>query len=145
VITLGTLPKVFGDEIRLIQLFQNLIANGVKFHRRGVGAQVHVSANFTGADWQFTVEDKGIGIDGKYLKRIFEPFCRLHASNEFPGSGLGLAISKRIVEQHGGKIWIESELGKGTAVHFTLPPVADEISLLKPEQATATSANGQIA
>lgn len=132
VITLGTLPKVFGDEIRLIQLFQNLIANGVKFHEKGVQAEVHVSAAFTGVDWQFTVEDKGIGIEPKYLSRVFEPFCRLHAAQEYPGSGLGLPICKRIVEQHGGRIWIDSIRGQGTRVHFTLPPVAEETPAMNP-------------
>ncbi len=114
------LPIVSGDPAQLAQLFQNLVGNALKF--RGADAPViRVSASENGGDWVISVRDNGIGIDPKYFDRIFMLFQRLHTREEYPGTGLGLAICKKIVERHGGRIWAESEPGKGTAFHFSIP------------------------
>jgi len=118
-VTCDSLPVVHGDETQLIQLFQNLIGNGIKF--RGDGApQIHVSARGNGDGWEFTVRDNGIGIDKQYWEQIFVIFRRLHTRQQYAGTGIGLAICNRIVERHGGRIWLDSEPGQGTTFHFTL-------------------------
>jgi PAS domain S-box-containing protein len=120
VVTHDPLPTVLGDETQLGQLFQNLLANALKFH--GPEApRVHVSAEVNEADWRFTVRDNGIGIAPEHTERIFVIFQRLHTAAEYPGTGIGLAICKKIVERHGGRLWVESEPGKGTAFRFTIP------------------------
>ena len=119
-ITHDPLPAVLGDDTQLIQLFQNLIGNAVKF--RGPDAPVvHVSSEEKAKEWVFCVKDNGIGIDAKFCDRIFKIFQRLHTREEYSGTGIGLAVCKRIIEGHGGRIWIESELGKGTRFYFNLP------------------------
>jgi signal transduction histidine kinase len=105
----------------LRQVFQNLLANGLKFHRPGVPPRVQVSAKPDNEMWVFGVEDNGIGIEPQYSERIFSLFQRLHSRAEYPGTGIGLAICKRIVERHGGRIWLESEFGRGTTFWFALP------------------------
>ena len=119
-VTRDTLPTVTCDDVQLERLFQNLIANAVKF-RSAQPPKVHVSARREGSGWLFSVQDNGIGIDGRFKDRLFVIFQRLHAANEYPGTGMGLAISKKIVERHGGRIWVESEPGKGSSFFFTLP------------------------
>lgn len=119
VITHDPLPAVMGDDKQLAQLFQNLLSNAVKFG----GAQpprIHISAKQTDGEWLFSVRDHGIGLDPQYADRIFVIFQRLHTREEYPGTGIGLAICKKIVERHGGRIWVESELGKGATFYFTL-------------------------
>ena len=119
VITHDPLPAVMGDDKQLAQLFQNLLSNAVKFG----GAQpprIHISAKQTDGEWLFSVRDHGIGLDPQYVDRIFVIFQRLHTRAEYPGTGIGLAICKKIVERHGGRIWVESELGKGATFYFTL-------------------------
>ena len=114
-----TLPTVLGDEGQLFQLFQNIISNAIKFH----GADrplVEISAVQKHSDWVFSIRDNGIGIDPEYFERIFVIFQRLHERGAYDGSGIGLAISKKIVERHGGKIWVKSEPGKGTVFYFSL-------------------------
>jgi PAS domain S-box-containing protein len=114
------LPTVRADPAQLILLFQNLLANAIKY--RGDGPpRIHVSASDAGNEWVFAVSDNGIGIDRQYADRIFVIFQRLHTSAEYPGTGIGLAVCKRIVERHGGKIWVESEPGKGSTFIFSLP------------------------
>lgn len=116
------LPTVMADERQLEQLFQNLVGNAVKFH----GAEpprVHIRAERSNGCWMFAVRDNGIGIDPQYSERIFQVFQRLHTREEYPGTGIGLAVCKKIVERHGGRIWFESEPGKGTEFRFTLPAV----------------------
>jgi PAS domain S-box-containing protein len=114
------LPTVRADAAQLVLVFQNLIANAIKF-RSGESPRVHVTARDDGSAWVFSVKDNGIGIDPKYAERLFVIFQRLHTRDEYPGSGIGLAICKRIVERHGGRIWFESELGKGSTFFFTVP------------------------
>lgn len=116
----GPLPAVQGDATQLVQLFQNLVGNAIKFHRDQLPA-VAVEAARQGREWVFAVRDNGIGIDPQHAERLFVPFQRLHTGKEYPGTGIGLAICKKIVERHGGRIWIESERGKGAAFLFTLP------------------------
>ncbi len=120
VVTHDQLPTVLGDESQLIQLFQNLVGNAIKF--RGDGAPIiHVGVEETPEDWVFSVRDNGVGIDMKYAERIFTIFQRLHAREEYPGTGIGLAVVKKIVERHGGRIWVESTPAKGSTFYFTLP------------------------
>ena len=119
VITHEPLPIVRGDEVQLIQLFQNLIGNAVKFHGQEP-LQVHISAKLKDGDWVFAVRDNGIGIAPEQQERIFLIFQRLHHRSEYPGTGIGLALCQRIVERHGGRIWVESEVGKGATFYFTI-------------------------
>lgn len=120
-VTNDDLPIVYADEGQLVQLFQNLIGNAIKFRKPGELPRVHVSAQRAEKEWVLGVCDEGIGIDPQYHERIFVIFQRLLSREEYPGTGIGLAICKRIVERHGGRIWVESELGKGATFYFTLP------------------------
>lgn len=116
----GDLPTVKADVLQLTQLFQNLLSNAIKF-RSGEAPRIQIAATKEGSNWRFIVRDNGLGLDMKYADRIFVIFQRLHSKEAYPGSGIGLAICKKIVERHGGSIWAESELGKGTTFEFTLP------------------------
>jgi len=119
-VTNDRLPIVVGDRAQLAQLFQNLVGNAVKF-RGEAPPQVHVSAQHNGAGWRFSVRDNGIGIDPKYADRLFVLFQRLHPQEQYAGTGIGLAICKKIVERHGGRIWVESAPEQGATFYFTLP------------------------
>jgi PAS domain S-box-containing protein len=120
VVTHDQLPEVMADEGQLVQLLQNLIGNAIKFHAKEPPC-VHVSAkNLQEKEYLFSVQDNGIGIDPQYFDRLFKIFQRLHTKEEYPGTGIGLALCKRIVERHGGSIWLESQPGKGTTIYFTL-------------------------
>lgn len=119
VVTHDTLPVVNGDLPQLVSLFQNLIGNALKF-RREAPPRIHVSAERNGTHWHFSVRDNGIGIAPQYFERIFGVFQRLHTRREYPGTGIGLALCKKIVERHGGRIWVESVPGEGAAFYFSL-------------------------
>jgi light-regulated signal transduction histidine kinase (bacteriophytochrome) len=121
----GELPVVMGDPDQLVQLFQNLIANAIKFRSRP-GPHIVVSAEANDGYWRFAVQDDGIGIEKEYFDRIFVMFQRLHSRSAYPGTGIGLAICKKIVERHGGRIWVESEPGQGTVFTFTLQRAGEE-------------------
>ncbi|HEY0157261.1 MAG TPA: ATP-binding protein [Thermoanaerobaculia bacterium] len=123
-VTNDDLPMVMADESQFAQLFQNLIGNGIKFRRPGVAPRIHVTARPEREQWVFSVSDNGIGIDPQFHSRIFALFQRLHAREEYPGTGIGLAICKRIVERHGGNIWVESEPGRGATFFFSVPSTA---------------------
>jgi signal transduction histidine kinase len=118
------LPVVMGNAAQLTQLFQNLLANAIKF-RGEQPLRIDVSAEPDGPDWRFTVRDNGIGIEPEYFDRVFVMFQRLHSRSAYAGTGIGLAISKKIVERHGGRIWVESAPGHGAAFKFTLPNVGE--------------------
>ncbi len=117
----GELPEVDGDGVQLTELWQNLIGNAVKFRKKDMPLQVRISAERRGSEWVFGVRDNGIGIEPRFFGRIFEVFRQLHPREEYAGSGMGLAICRKIVERHGGRIWVESAFGEGTSFFFTLP------------------------
>jgi light-regulated signal transduction histidine kinase (bacteriophytochrome) len=119
-VTHDALPTVLADETQLIQLFQNLVGNAIKYQSPGV-PRVHISAAKNGVGkWIFSVQDNGLGIDPQYFERIFGMFQRLHKREEFAGTGIGLAICKKIVERHGGSISVESQPGQGSTFRFAL-------------------------
>ncbi len=119
------LPRVLGDAAQLTQLFQNLVANAIKFRGEGV-PRIDIRTEREDGFWRFEVRDNGIGIAPDYFERIFVMFQRLHNRSKYPGTGIGLAICKKIVEQHGGRIWVESAPGQGTVFKFTLPQETHE-------------------
>jgi NO-binding membrane sensor protein with MHYT domain/nitrogen-specific signal transduction histidine kinase len=119
-VTHDPLPVVEGDPLRLGQLLQNLIGNGLKF-RAEAAPRIHIGVEDGGSEWRLRVSDNGIGIDPKHQQRIFEVFQRLHGNEAYAGTGIGLAICKKIIERHGGRIWVVSVPGEGTSFFFTLP------------------------
>jgi PAS domain S-box-containing protein len=123
VITCDAMPTVMADEFQLVQLFQNLIANSIKFCRQDIPL-IHIAACLQESEWVFSVRDNGIGIDPEYADRIFIIFQRLHSRRQYSGTGIGLAMCKRIVERHGGRIWVESQEGKGATFYFTIPIIS---------------------
>lgn len=114
------LPQLRADLVQLTQLFQNLVSNAIKFRSRH-SPRIEIGSLFQNSEWVFFVQDNGIGLEMGYAERIFMIFQRLHTANEYPGTGIGLAICKKIVERYGGRIWIASEVGKGSTFYFTLP------------------------
>lgn len=121
VITHDPLPTIVADGTQLMQLFQNLIGNAIKFKKPNEPPKIHVGVDRQDDAWLFSVQDNGIGIDPQFADRIFVIFQRLHTRDEYPGTGMGLAICKKIVECHRGRIWVESELGQGATFYFTIP------------------------
>ncbi len=116
----GPLPVISGDETQMIRVMQNLIGNAIKFHGPEP-PKICVSASEGRNEWTFAVKDNGIGLDMQYSDKIFQMFQRLHNKEEYPGTGIGLAVTKKIVERHRGRIWVESEEGKGATFFFTIP------------------------
>jgi len=138
VVTHDAMPTVQADPTQVVQLFQNLVGNAVKF--RGQEApRVHVSAARAEATWLFSVSDNGIGIDPEHTRRIFTLFQRLHTQDRYPGTGIGLAICKKIVDRHGGRIWVESMPGMGSTFRFTLPCSPEPALPSPPPASPATS------
>jgi signal transduction histidine kinase len=118
IIKIDKLPNIHGDAVLIAQLFQNLISNAIKF-KNTRDPEIHILGKKVNNEYLFTVKDNGIGIPSEYSNKIFVIFQRLHTKDKYPGTGIGLAICKKIVEQHGGKIWMESEVGHGSNFHFT--------------------------
>jgi len=127
VITFDALPVIQANEGRLAQVFSNLITNAIKY-RSNRKPEIHVTATENGTEWVFRVTDNGIGIDMKYADEIFGLFKRLHSSEKYEGTGIGLAVCKAVIERHGGRIWMESEAGKGSTFFFTIPKITEERS-----------------
>ncbi len=121
-ITHGPMPMVLADRAQMGQVFRNLISNALKF-KSEAAPQVHVSAVRDASEWRFTVRDNGIGMEAHHSERVFRMFQRLHTREEYPGTGIGLAVCKKIVERHGGRIWVESAPDEGSKFYFTLPVV----------------------
>ena len=119
VVTHDVLPDIWGDPTQICYTFVGLIENAVKF-RADCPPEIHIGVSATGSDWLFSVCDNGIGIDPKHADRIFEVFKRVH-NDDYPGAGMGLPIVRRIIQRHGGRIWVDSDLGKGACFFFTLP------------------------
>jgi light-regulated signal transduction histidine kinase (bacteriophytochrome) len=115
------LPIINADENQITRVFLNLIGNALKFHKEGIRPKIHISAEKKDNEHIFSVSDNGIGLEEQYSDKIFEVFKRLHAIGEYQGAGIGLAIVKRVIDNHGGRIWVESELGKGSTFYFTVP------------------------
>ena len=122
-ITNDVLPTINANHVQIMQLFQNLIDNAIKFAGE-LPPRIHISSNKRDNEWIFSVNDKGIGIDHQFKDQIFLIFRRLHDREEYPGTGIGLAVCKRIVERHGGRIWVESGSENGTTFYFTIPAAA---------------------
>ncbi|MGB3291769.1 MAG: PAS domain-containing protein [Phormidesmis sp.] len=129
-VTYDPLPELLADVSQIQQLFQNLISNALKFHSEAP-THIHISAVLKGDEWEFCVRDNGIGIDPDYFAQIFEIFQRLHTRRHYAGTGIGLAICRKIIQRHGGRIWVGSVLGQETSFYFTLPEPEDT-KLVKP-------------
>lgn len=119
-VTVGTLPRVRADPTQLTHLFQNLVGNALKY-RNARKPEICVSARNEGAFVIFSIQDNGIGIEPQYCERIFQMFQRLHTAKEYSGTGIGLALCRKIVERHGGRLWVESTPGEGSTFLFSLP------------------------
>lgn len=119
----AALPEVMGHAGRLTQLMQNLISNAIKYTAQGTRPVIRINATREADQWHFVVADNGIGIDPRHVQAVFSIFRRLHNQDQYPGTGIGLAICKKVIERHNGRIWIESQVGSGSQVHFTLPAI----------------------
>ena len=119
-ITISELPVIFADKTQMVQVFQNLLANAMKFQPNGNIPDIKIEVEKKDDEWLFAISDNGIGIDKRYHEKIFVIFRQLHSKSMYNGTGIGLAVVKKIVERHGGMIWLNSELGKGTTFYFTI-------------------------
>jgi two-component system, chemotaxis family, sensor kinase Cph1 len=124
----SNLPVLVGNKTELKRLFQNLLSNAIKFQKKDVVPEISINVKESGGDFIFAVKDNGIGIEKEYIDHLFVIFQRLNNAAEYPGTGIGLAICKKIVALHGGRIWVESKLGQGSAFYFSLPKVQPEIN-----------------
>jgi light-regulated signal transduction histidine kinase (bacteriophytochrome) len=119
-VIVDNMPMLLAYKVPLRQVFQNLISNGLKYQEAGVAPNIYISCTETKTHWQFCVKDNGIGINKEYFDKIFIIFQRLHNKEVYSGTGMGLAVTKKIIENLGGKIWVESEEGKGSTFYFTV-------------------------
>ncbi|PWR09734.1 histidine kinase [Micromonospora acroterricola] len=126
-LTWTELPVIRGEEPLLTNLLANLVSNSIKFRRPDVPSRVHVSARLVGAEWEISCEDNGIGIEPEFADKIFVIFQRLHSKDAYPGTGIGLAIAKKIVEYHGGRVWVDTDVSEGTTIRFTLPALPEDV------------------
>ncbi|MEU7613325.1 ATP-binding protein [Micromonospora sp. NPDC049204] len=126
-LTWTDLPVISGEEPLLTNLLANLVSNSIKFRRADVPPRVHVSARLVDAEWEITCQDNGIGIEPEFADKIFVIFQRLHSKDAYPGTGIGLAIVKKIVEYHGGRVWVDTDVPEGTAIRFTLPALPADL------------------
>ncbi|WCN80990.1 sensor histidine kinase [Micromonospora sp. LH3U1] len=126
-LTWTDLPVISGEEPLLTNLLANLVSNSVKFRRPDVTSKVHISARLVGAEWEISCQDNGIGIEPEFADKIFVIFQRLHSKDAYPGTGIGLAIVKKIVEYHGGRVWVDTDVPEGTAIRFTLPAQPQDV------------------
>ena len=125
-VTSDPLPDVVGDQIQITHVFENLISNAIKFRKDDSLPRIHISSSRTEYSWQISVADNGTGIRPRYQERIFGMFKRAHKRSKYPGTGIGLALCQKIVERHGGRIWVESEVNQGSTFHFTIPTIKEK-------------------
>ncbi|MEV4810605.1 sensor histidine kinase [Micromonospora avicenniae] len=142
-LTWSELPVIRGEEPLLTNLLANLVSNSIKFRRPDVPAKVHISARLVGEEWEITCRDNGIGIEPEFADKIFVIFQRLHPKDAYPGTGIGLAIVKKIVEYHGGRVWVDTDVTEGTAIRFTLPALPEDLPATGegPDETAATVAD----
>ncbi|MDG4815592.1 CHASE3 domain-containing protein [Micromonospora sp. WMMD956] len=143
-LTWDALPTIRGEEPLLTNLLANLVSNSIKFRRPDVPPRVHVSARLVGDEWEISCQDNGIGIEPEFADKIFVIFQRLHSKDAYPGTGIGLAIVKKIVEYHGGRVWVDTDTAEGTAIRFTLPALPEDVAAAAraAEQPAADDATG---
>ncbi|MFR9776529.1 sensor histidine kinase [Micromonospora sp. MS34] len=127
------LPVIRGEEPLLTNLLANLVSNSIKFRRPDAPPRVHVSARLVGDEWEISCQDNGIGIEPEFADKIFVIFQRLHSKDAYPGTGIGLAIVKKIVEYHGGRVWVDTDTEEGTAIRFTLPALPEDVEAARAE------------
>ncbi|MCT2280205.1 CHASE3 domain-containing protein [Micromonospora chalcea] len=142
-LTWGEMPTIRGEEPLLTNLLVNLVSNSVKFRRPDVPPKVHVSARLVDGEWEISCRDNGIGIEPEFADKIFVIFQRLHSKDAYPGTGIGLAIVKKIVEYHGGRVWVDTDAGEGTTIRFTLPALEADIEAAKAAQAAEVAEAGE--
>ncbi|TDB75900.1 ATP-binding protein [Micromonospora sp. KC723] len=141
-LTWDRLPTIRGEEPLLTNLLANLVSNSVKFRRPDVAPKVHVSARLVGDEWEISCQDNGIGIEPEFADKIFVIFQRLHSKDAYPGTGIGLAIVKKIAEYHGGRVWVDTAVGEGTAIRFTLPARPEDVEAATAEAAVDEAGTG---
>ncbi|MFI6328163.1 ATP-binding protein [Micromonospora chersina] len=142
-LTWDRLPVIRGEEPLLTNLLANLVSNSIKFRRPDVPPRVHVSARLVDDEWEISCRDNGIGIEPEFADKIFVIFQRLHSKDAYPGTGIGLAIVKKIVEYHGGRVWVDTETAEGTTIRFTLPALPEDVEAARAaEQAAVEESTG---
>ncbi|MEU4676448.1 ATP-binding protein [Micromonospora sp. NPDC023737] len=144
-LTWSELPVIRGEEPLLTNLLANLVSNSIKFRRPDVPAKVHISARLVGGEWEITCRDNGIGIEPEFADKIFVIFQRLHPKDAYPGTGIGLAIVKKIVEYHGGRVWVDTDVAEGAAIRFTLPALPEDLPATGegPDETSAAGADAE--
>jgi light-regulated signal transduction histidine kinase (bacteriophytochrome) len=142
-LTLLSIPPARVDRAMIRQVFHNLLSNAVKFSSNREVGEIEVGSYRKDAACVYYIKDNGVGFDMKYVGKLFGPFQRLHKSTEFPGSGIGLALVQRIVHRHGGAVWIQSAIDRGTTVYFTVPP-SSQVEPDAPQEEVKTAPGGNI-